>query len=152
MDRVERAVRYGTLFAVGWGVVFFALAAGLSGGIARVFNDSQAVQTVIIQFLLIVPISYAGQGVLLVSTASLNALNKPLHATALMALRLFVLYIPLAFIGMRVADVTGIFAAAALANFGAGIAGALWLRRVLGVKRDEDAAPLQATAPAPAGD
>ncbi len=152
MDRVEKAIRYGTQFAMIWGVAFFVIAVSLSGGIARAFNDSEAVQSVITQFLLIVPISYAGQGVLLVSTSSLNALNKPFNATALMALRLFVLYIPLAFIGMRLADINGIFIAAALANFGAGIAGWLWLRRVLNIKSDDETAEMPVVAPAPAGD
>jgi len=148
MDRVSQSVRYAVVFAALWGVAFFALAAVFAGNIAAVFNDDAAVQNVIVQFLWIVPVSYAGQGVLLVVSAALNALNKPLQATMLMALRLFGLYVPLALLGTWLIGLNGVFGAAAVANFVAGGMAWLWLRRSL-----TDTAPASAVpVPAPAGD
>lgn len=132
MDRVRLAVRYSVMFAAAWGVGFAILAALFGDPVARIFNEDADVRQVIVTFLLIVPVSYAGQGTLLVASATLNALNRPLHATALMALRLFGLYIPLAAVGAWMIGLNGVFGAATVANFAVGIAAWVWVVRVMG--------------------
>jgi putative MATE family efflux protein len=131
MDRVRKAIGYAVVFAIAWGLTFFVMAATFRGGIAAIFNDDESVRAVIRLFLLIVPVSYAGQGILLVASSALNALNRPIHATVLMAVRLFVLYIPLALVLSNANGLSGIFVAAAIANFGVGIAAWFWLNHVL---------------------
>ncbi len=52
-------------------------------------------------------------------------------AGALMALRMFIVYVPLAYLGSRYMGIAGIFLAATAANIIAGGAAYIWLRRVL---------------------
>jgi Na+-driven multidrug efflux pump len=66
----------------------------------------------------------------------LNVLNKPLHASALTIIQMFVLYVPLAYAGSYLFGLVGVFSAAAIANIIAGLAAHLWLKRVLAVEQD----------------
>jgi Na+-driven multidrug efflux pump len=61
----------------------------------------------------------------------LNVLQKPLHAAALTAVQMFVLLIPLAYIGSSLFGLVGIFGAIITANTIAGIVGYFVLRRAI---------------------
>jgi putative MATE family efflux protein len=131
-DRVQRAANLSQQFALGWGVALFVLLAGLREPIATIFTDNPAVIATLSSYLVIVSLSYGLFGLLLVVNATLNALNRPLQSTVLMALRMVGLYVPLAILGSAWFGINGIFAAAFVANIGAGVAAAFWLRRVFG--------------------
>jgi len=130
-DRIKLAVLYSQRFAVGWGLLMLAVLALSARPIASLFSDTPAVVDTTVRYLRLVPIGYGLQGVLLLSNMALNILKKPLHAASLNLTQMFVLYIPLAFIGSRLMGVPGIFGAAAVANIVAGTAAFFWLRRVL---------------------
>ena len=120
-DRVHRAAVLSQQFALGWGVVLFLLLAGLRQPVASIFTDNPAVIATLADILVIVPLSYGLFGLMLVVNATLNALNRPLESTALMALRMVGLYVPLALLGSSLFGINGIFAAALVANIGAGL-------------------------------
>lgn len=130
-DRIKLAVLYSHRFAVGWGLLMLAILALSARPIASLFSDTPAVVDTTVHYLRLVPIGYGLQGVLLLSNMTLNILKKPLHAASLNLTQMFVLYIPLAFIGSRLMGVPGIFGAAAVANIVAGTVAFFWLRRVL---------------------
>ncbi len=71
----------------------------------------------------------------MLTNMTLNVLNKPLHASALTIIQIFVLYIPLAYAGSYLLEIPGIFGAAATANIIAGLTAYLWLKRVFGIMR-----------------
>ncbi len=135
MERVRTGVGYAQQFAVASGIVAALLLAVIARPLASLFNSNPAVIDLIVLYLRIVPIGYALQGVLQLSNDTLNVLNKPLHASALMVVQMFALYIPLALLGSSLMGVAGIFVAAATANVLAGLAAYLWLRRVLGIEK-----------------
>ena len=64
-------------------------------------------------------------------TSSLNVLHRPFHAAAVTTVYLFVLYIPLSFLGSYLLDLKGIFIAAAVSPAIVGIIAYLLLKRVL---------------------
>lgn len=130
-DRVRLAARYSNGFAIIWGLIAASIFALSANQIGAIFNDDPAVLDVIRLFLYLVPVSYGLQGVLLVVTAVLNALNRPFHATILMGLRLLGLYVPFAIILTGMFDLAGVFGAATVANSVAGIVAWIWLQRVL---------------------
>ena len=148
MERVRTGVGYAQQFAVASGIVAALLLAVIARPLASLFNSDPAVIDLIVLYLRIVPIGYALQGVLQLSNDTLNVLNKPLHASALMVVQMFALYIPLALLGSSLVGVAGIFVAAATANVLAGLAAYLWLRRVLGIEKRASMAALGV----PAGD
>jgi len=48
---------------------------------------------------------------MMVSNSSLNVLHRPLHATAIAFIQMFVMFIPLAFLGSELFGIIGIFGA-----------------------------------------
>jgi Na+-driven multidrug efflux pump len=73
-------------------------------------------------YLRIVPLAYCLQGVLMLSTVTLNVLHRPFHAAALGIGQMFVLCVPLAYAGARLFDVRGVFGAIAVSYLIAGFA------------------------------
>lgn len=74
------------------------------------------------------PWGYGMWGVLMMASASFNALGKPLPSTALSFLRMFVVYLPLAIMLNTAYGYQGIFVATLISNVVVGIAGWLWFR------------------------
>jgi Na+-driven multidrug efflux pump len=64
-----------------------------------------------------------------------NAIEMPLQASLLMALRLAGLVIPLAWMGSRLAGIPGIFAGMAAGQMISGVVALFWFGRVLKQKR-----------------
>ncbi|MCG7849219.1 MAG: MATE family efflux transporter [ANME-2 cluster archaeon] len=132
-DRVMQGVKYSNIFSLAWGVAMFAMLALAARPIASLFNDDPLVISIIILYLWIVPIGYALFGVFQISTMTLNVLNKPFPAAVLMVIQMFVLYIPLAFVGSYLFGLPGIFGAIVLAYSLSGIASHFVLKRVLAI-------------------
>jgi Na+-driven multidrug efflux pump len=109
----------------------FVVLAVAARPIASLFNSDPDVVATVVTYLRIVPLAYGLQGVIMVTSASLNALNRPLHATALALGQMFVVYVPLALLGSHLYGLPGVFGALALAYFLGGFAGHLVLERVL---------------------
>ncbi len=151
MDRVRLAMRWGIGFALVWGGMMFAILGPFGQQVGSVFSDEPGVIATLGRYLWIVPVSYGLQGVLLAVNAAMNALNRPLHATALMIMRLIVLYLPMAFIGTTFFGLNGIFYALVGSNALAGIIGWVWLYRALDA---EDPTPrgIPVVVPSAAGD
>jgi Na+-driven multidrug efflux pump len=95
--------------------------------IARLFSEDPDVVDGIISYLWIVPLGYGLQGISLLASASFNAVNRPLAAASLSLIRMFVLYIPLAYFGGQLFGLRGLFGGISLANIVAGIIALLWL-------------------------
>ena len=131
LDRVKEGVRLSQAFAMIWGAVAFVALIFFAHPLAALFNDDVAVVGTIVLYLTVIPISYGAFGVLQLSNTALNVLNRPLHAAALMVLRMFVLYVPIAYASSRWFGMQGVFGAATIANIVAGLAAFVWLRRVL---------------------
>ena len=93
------------------------------------------------------PISYGAVGVIQVANSAFNAMGKPVPAVAIMVVRMFVLYVPLAYVGSWLAGPSGIFVAALVANLLAGLAAYGLSRRVCVLKPAGDRVPQEAASP-----
>ena len=127
--RVRLALRQSFLFCMGWGLF---IAGGLGIGarsLAMLFNQDPDVIAVAAQYLSLVPISYGAAGIIQVANSAFNAMGKPIPSIVMTIARMFVLYIPLAYIGSRIAGPTGIFAAALASNLIVGLGAYGWNRR-----------------------
>ncbi len=127
-ERILRSLWLCTVFCLASGFVIAALLASSSGLLPGLFSDSDSVRGVTSLFLWIVPISYGTYGMVMVMNASFNGLGHPMPAVYISVGRIVVLYLPLAFIGMRLFDIAGIFAAYAIANIVSGIGAYVWAR------------------------
>ena len=66
--------------------------------------------------MLIVPAGFGFQAATFLSASSFNALHQPMRAMRISLLRLFVMYVPLGWLGSQLFGLPGMFAALVLAN------------------------------------
>ena len=64
----------------------------------------------------VLPLGYGFQGVIILTNSSFNALHKPIVALMLSLIRLFVCYVPLAFLGSYFYGLQGFFIGALIGN------------------------------------
>jgi putative MATE family efflux protein len=131
LERVQQAFNLCIKFIVLWQIAVYIVVALSAGFLADIFTDDGEVASLIKLFLLIVPLGYGCQGVIILANSSFNALHLPLSALALSIVRLFVVYIPFAFIGSQLFALQGIFVAAVLANVIVATVAFIWFRRVI---------------------
>lgn len=109
MERVTEGKSVGKYFSLFIGG-FLALNLGIfAPSLARIFNDNPQIIETVVLYLRIVPVSYGLAGILQICSTILNVLKKPYLASGLMGLQIFVIYIPLAFLGAYFYGQTGVF-------------------------------------------
>ena len=113
-------------FSIIFQLLIFVMLVPASVSLASVFSKDPSVQHMIWLYLLIVPISYGFQGVVMMLVSSLNALHQPLKALQCSIVRLFVFILPGAFIGSYFYQVEGLFVGIAVGNIVGGIGGYLY--------------------------
>jgi putative MATE family efflux protein len=129
-DRVQRAERGSNRFALWWGALCAIALLPAALPIARVFRKEAEVTTYIARYLWIVSVGLGPHGMCVIAGAFFSAINRPLLAAAVNFIRVFVLYIPLAYAGSLLLGATGLFAGVSLANVLAGIVSLLWIKHV----------------------
>lgn len=126
--RVRDGVKASYQFSLLWGFIVAIPLFFFGAEIAALIDDSPIVVGVAAFYLALVPWGYGAWGVLMMASASFNALGKPLPSTALSFLRMFVIYLPLATLLNHQMGYEGIFVATLISNILLGIAGWLWFK------------------------
>lgn len=116
-DRIRQAYQLSLKFVMFWQLLMFAVLALCAPWIAGVFAKEQIVSEYIQLFLLIVPIGYGLQGIIILTNSSFNAMHRPLSALVLSIVRLFVCYVPIAYAGSALFGLVGLFWGCVVANF-----------------------------------
>lgn len=130
--RIRAGLQFGSKFSLVWGGIAFALFYLLSGLIAPIFNDDEAVVAAIVLFLHIIPISYGVYGISTLVNSTFNALGKPWQASLVIILHLFVFVLPLAYLGSKVYGLKGSFIGIAVGNTIIGVIAYLMIQKFLG--------------------
>ena len=81
----------------------------------------------IILLVMLLPLGWGAQGVTILTNSSFNALRRPMSALNLSFVRLFVTYLPLAWIGGKIAGLPGVFAGSVIANLITGLIAWRWM-------------------------
>lgn len=130
-ERLIEAQRVLTVFCMGFGILL-AVTMWLFGDlIAGIFGDHTEVIEVAVLYLAIVPFSYGAYGVVMSVNAAFNGLGHPWPAMLISAGRVLYIFLPLAFLGQWLWQMTGIFIATAVANLIMGIWAWGWLKRYI---------------------
>lgn len=132
LDRARAFAAMSDKFCIAYALAAAALLLLTGGRLASIFTESAEVVEAAALYLKIVPFSLAGFGVMLTAVAAFNALGRPLPATALTFIKLFLGYVPLAWLLSTIAGIEGIFWANAAAHLAFGVVGFVWFRRVVG--------------------
>ncbi len=128
-DRMREGVIVAYRFSIIWGVIAAAALALFGNEIVSLVDDSDSVIATAAFYLAVVPWSYGLWGVLMMASASFNALGKPLPSTLLSFSRMFIIYVPLALMLDNWFGYPGIFIATATSNALGGMLGFLWFRQ-----------------------
>jgi putative MATE family efflux protein len=131
LDRVRDGVRASYQFSLVWGLVVALPLFVFGDAIAGLIDSSPEVVAIAALYLALVPWSYGCWGMLMMATASFNAVGKPLPSTALAFARMVVIYIPLASLLNHYYGYQGIFIATLASNTLLGIAAYFWFRSQL---------------------
>ena len=129
LERVRSGHRVAAGMSLAWGAMVALVFVSAGRPIAGLFNDTQAVVATTTRYLWTLAPSFGLMGVVTVSAAAFNGLQRPFSAAAVAYLRLVGLYIPLAVLGRALAGLAGLFGGLAVGNIVAGITAYLWVQR-----------------------
>ncbi|MEK0165587.1 MATE family efflux transporter [Phaeobacter sp. JH18-32] len=131
-DRARLAVWRSWQFCIGYGLAVALLLTVLAPSIAGLIASDEGAAQKTAQYLRVVSWSFLGYGVLVTANAAMNARSKALWSMGLSLMRIFVVYVPLAWLGVWLFGYAGILGAAVIANLAA-VAGAYYVGRKTGL-------------------
>jgi putative MATE family efflux protein len=116
MHRVEESYKKSIKFVLAWQLFIYGILVLIAPFIAGAFAKEQAVADIIKLFIWVLPLGYGLQGIIILTNSSFNALHKPMVALVLSIIRLFVCYVPLAYLGSLYFGLEGFVFGALLGN------------------------------------
>jgi putative MATE family efflux protein len=116
MQRVKEGYLTSVKFVMIWQIIIYGLLVLIAPWIADAFSKEQSVADIITLFIYILPLGYGLQGIIILTNSSFNALHKPMVALWLSIVRLFVCYVPLAYLGSELYGIKGFFIGGVLGN------------------------------------
>lgn len=128
--RAHQAYRLTTKFVLAWQAAIALVLALTSPWLAASFSGDQAVQAVLTWYIVLMPIGYGLQGIVILTNSSFNALHKPNNALALSVVRFFVCYLPLAYLGGYIWGINGLFIGAVVGNLLTALIAWRWINKM----------------------
>lgn len=120
-ERIWQALSIGIRFIIVWQLLVWLLLWLVSPFFALIFSQDPVVIDKIGHYLMLMPIGYAGMGVVLCANAALNALQRTGISMTLNLIRLVLFYVPFAWVGSQYYGFEGVLMGASLGNVLAGI-------------------------------
>ncbi|PWW15918.1 MULTISPECIES: MATE family efflux transporter [Pseudidiomarina] len=136
-DRVSAAYKVAVRAVLIIQLLMYGLLIALAPMIAAVFTNDPEVAELIRLFIYVMPLGYGAQGVIILTNSSLNALHLPMSALSLSVIRLFVMFVPLSWLGGLWYDLPGLFVGGVIANIVTGFMAWFWFQRALAQERDK---------------
>ena len=130
-DRVHRAAWFSVRFGMGYGLATWALFLVFARPIAGVFNDAPEFLDAAALYFRVVPLGMIFAAATAMASTALNGMLMPLRAALLSVVQMFVLAVPLSWLGARLGGLGGMFWGGVVANLAAGILAIVVLRRAL---------------------
>jgi putative MATE family efflux protein len=139
LHRVQTGYQLCIRFVLAWQLAVYLLLAATAWWLAGWFSSDPQVLSLIRSFIWILPLGYGLQGIVILTNSSFNALHLPLRALALSVVRLFVFYVPMAWLGGKLFGVLGVYSGALLANVLIASVAYFWFNRTLNQLQQADA-------------
>lgn len=114
--RAGQTMQAASIFCIGYGVVLGIVLFFFAGTLAEFMTAASDAADYTRQYLQVVGASLFGYGIVLSANAALTARSKASWALAISIVRIGVLYVPLAWVGVTLFGYTGILIAAIVAN------------------------------------
>ncbi len=136
LERINRAVSIAHRFSYAWGALIAVLLWLTARPLAGAFSDDPSVIDAATRYLHILPISFTLLGVVMIASSVANGMGAPLPALIMTFMRLFVVYLPAAWLLAAWWRLDGIYYAAAFANVAVGAGALAWVRTRCGRSAD----------------
>lgn len=120
-ERIWQALSVSVRFLLVWQLAIWLLLWLASPLIASIFSQDPKVIEKVVSYLMLMPIGYAGMGIVLCANAALNALQRTGVSMTLNLVRLSALYVPLAWVGGEYYGFEGLLIGASIGNLIAGM-------------------------------
>ncbi len=121
IDRIVSLVQLAVRFVLLWQLGVAAIWLLASGALSQLLSPEDSVQNILTAYLLRVPVSYTALGVCMLMVSVCNATGQPMRALLISVLRLFLCYLPLLWLGARLAGIEGLLTGVLLGNLAAGL-------------------------------
>ncbi|MGB1297839.1 MAG: MATE family efflux transporter [Psychrobium sp.] len=115
-ERAKSALLGSAKFSIISQFVLYVIIALLARPLAGLFSDDEAVIDYVVIFLYLVPFAYGALGMVIVVANALNAYNRPGASLLVNVARLFLLMLPMVWLGKELLGTNGVFAAIAIGN------------------------------------
>ena len=139
LDSIRQLVRLAVKFVLLWQLAIALIWLLLCDDISTLMTTDMSVSTVLQDYLLRVPLSYGALGLCMMMVSVCNAMGLPMRALLISCLRLFLCYLPLLWIGSKIAGLDGLMSGAMAGNLAAGLMA--WLLYQKGFKKALEKAP-----------
>lgn len=116
VERAKSALLGSAKFSIISQFVLYVIIALLARPLAGLFSDDEAVIDYVVVFLYLVPFAYGALGMVIVVANALNAYNRPGASLLVNVARLFLLMLPMVWLGKELLGTNGVFAAIAIGN------------------------------------
>ncbi len=120
-ERIWQALSISVKFILIWQLAVWLLLWLVSPLIAMIFSQDPVVIEKVGHYLMLMPVGYAGMGIVLCANAALNALQHTGVSMLLNLVRLSAFYVPLAWIGGQYYGFEGLLLGASIGNLVAGL-------------------------------
>jgi putative MATE family efflux protein len=130
-QRVRDSISLGHRAVLAYGLIVFTIFAVTAPLSARMFSSDPEVIRNYCYYIWLGGLGWMGLSICYIVTNSFNALGKPLPATVITVIRVFVLILPFVLVGGIFMGAKGAFVGMAIANGLAGILAFVWLEKVM---------------------
>ncbi len=130
-ERIERCISLAIRIIFIYGIIAGTIVFIFKEEIANIFSPEVLIEKELALYLMIAPIGYFLQGLMMLSVSVLETLNKPMRSALVNLIYFFVLYIPFAALGAKFYGNVGIFIAYPVAGFIAAVFAYLIMSRSL---------------------
>lgn len=134
-DRINIAIKKICLFSFLYGFTISLSMLILGNHIIRLFSSQSEIIAIAYLYFIIVPISYAFNGISIALGASFNGVGKPLPATIISFCRTLVLLIPFTMISSQISGVKGVFVTFSIVNIICSFMSYFWLKNFITEKK-----------------
>lgn len=128
-NRVKASLLISDRFVIIYGIGIAVLLMLLHAPLIKLFDQHPDVLKIATFYLLLIPWSYGAEGLRYNANAAFIAIGKPAYSVYIMAIKMLVLYVPLAFLGSQIWGVRGIMGAAFIANLITGLMARYFIRQ-----------------------
>lgn len=130
-DRIRTGVNFSNVFSVIWGLIAAVTLYLAAEPIASIFTSDARIIKATKLYLTLVPIGYGFRGMVQIVNSNINTLNKPIHASLIVAVQMIVLGIPILLLADHFFGVTGIYSSIAVTYFLGGVISLVWNRKII---------------------